>query len=74
MVVKNTTTHTWDWYCRLVGYRASLASSLPLTSTFQPTTSGYNLIPGSYQSLHFVFEKNIILNLKLYKLRSLWIK
>jgi len=24
MVVKNTTAYTWDWYCHLVGDRASL--------------------------------------------------
>jgi hypothetical protein len=29
MVVLNTTAYTWDWYCHLVGERASLTSFLP---------------------------------------------
>jgi hypothetical protein len=30
MVVLNTTAYTWDWYCHLVGDRASLMEELVL--------------------------------------------
>ncbi len=31
MLVKNTTAYTWDWYCHLVGDRASLLVLVTLT-------------------------------------------